>query len=181
MLPPRCTLAEVSNCSIAGWKPPIAMLWAVPPMTMPLPPLAIGRMMNQLVPTAVSVICTPEALPAISMPLPTLPPISDVRMMFQVRWSLGSKAGFVEVIRMPFLPFATAPPNATMPTKLFHDSTPLAVSRISMPFPLLPEITLPSGITPPSVTPCESPDTSRPLPPFGTGVLLLRPRPMKLA
>ena len=50
-----------------------------------------------------------------------------------------------------------------------------------MPLLLLPEITLPSGITPPTCVLLEEPDTSRPSPRLATTLALLAPAPMKLA
>ena len=50
-----------------------------------------------------------------------------------------------------------------------------------MPLRSLPEITLPSGITPPTCVFLDEPETSRPSPRLATIVALLAPTPMKLA
>ena len=58
----------------------MALSWAWPSIRMPSPPLGMADWMSLLVPTAVSVTCTPVALPPISMPLLRLPPMMQVRI-----------------------------------------------------------------------------------------------------
>ncbi len=60
----------------------------------------------------------------------------------------------MEVIRIPSCLFGAAPPNAKIPPNVLNEVNPLAVPLTSMPFLLLPEITLPSGITPPTCVFC---------------------------
>ena len=95
-----------------------------------------------LVPTEVSVTWTPEALPAISMPLPLLPEIIQVRTVLLPP---------VEVMRIPSRPLGEAKVwNAAIPPKVLKEMKPLAVSRTKIPLSVLPEMTFPSGMTPPT-------------------------------
>ena len=72
------------------------------------------------VPTAVSVTCTPVALPPSSMPLPRLPETMQVRIRLLPP---------LEVIRIPSRRFGAAPPKAKMPAKVLNEVKPLALSR----------------------------------------------------
>ena len=72
------------------------------------------------VPTAVSVTCTPVALPPSSMPLPRLPETMQVRIRLLPP---------LEVIRIPSCLFGAAPPKAKIPAKVLNDVNPLAVPR----------------------------------------------------
>ncbi len=76
---------------------------------------------------------------------------------------------------MPSRRFGAAPPKAKTPPKVLNETNPLALSFTSMPFWLLPEITLPSGITPPTWVFCDVPETSRPSPPLATIVRVVGP------
>ena len=59
---------------------------------------------------------------------------------------------------------------------------PDAVSATSMPFNVLPEMTLPSGMTPPTVVFCDEPLISMPSPALPTDVALSRcPKPLLMS
>ncbi len=150
----------------------MALPWAFPEIRMPLPPFGMADWIAVFVPIAVSVTCTPVALPPSSIPLPRLPETMLVRIRLFPP---------LEVIRIPSSRFGAAPANAKIPAKVLNEMNPLALSRTSMPLRLLPEITLPSGITPPTCVLRDVPETSSPSPPLATTVALLAPTPRKLA
>ena len=84
----------------------MALSWAWPVIMMPSPPLGMAVWMSLFVPTAVSVTCTPVALPPSSMPLPRLPETMQVRIRLLPP---------LEVTRIPSRLFGAAPPNAIDP------------------------------------------------------------------
>ncbi len=82
---------------------------------------------------------------------------------------------------MPSCRLGAAPPKAKTPPNVLNDVNPLAFCVTSMPFALLPEITLPSGMMPPTWVSRDEPETRRPSRPLATTVLLSAPAPMKSA
>ncbi len=68
-------------------------------------------------PTAASVTCTPVAWPPISMPLPSLPEMMQVRIRLLPP---------LEVIRMPSRWLGAASPKAKVPPNVLNDVKPLA-------------------------------------------------------
>ena len=80
-------------------------------------------------PTMLGTIVTPQASPAISMPLSRLPEMTLV-------WTVWLPP--VEVISMPLLPLGAMPSKASMPAKVLNVMKPLAVSATSMPLLALP-------------------------------------------
>ena len=68
-----------------------------------------------------------------------------------------------------------------MPAKVLSVLNPLAVSVTSMPFSVLPDTTLPSGITPPTCVLRDEPSIRMPSPALPTMTALLAPVPTKLA
>ena len=107
------------------------------------------------------------------MPLPLLPEIIQVRTVLLPP---------VEVMRIPSSPFGEAKGwNAATPAKVLKETKPLAWSRTRIPLSVLPEMTFPSGMTPPTCVFWEVPATRRPFPWLGTEVALSAPMPRKLA
>lgn len=82
---------------------------------------------------------------------------------------------------MPFSPFGAAPLNASRPPKVLKVVNPLALPFTAMPLRVLPAITLPNGMTPPTWVSAESPSTRRPFLPLPNSVVLFAATPRKFA